>query len=111
MSERSESKGSVPEFPPGWCCYLLLCADGGYYCGLTSKLSQRLRHHASGKGSTYTKGTRPIALVWYEAHPQRASAAARERQLKKWSHMKKHALAQGRLSPAKSAASMWVSLA
>ena len=53
---------NLPEFPPGWHCYLLLCAPGSYYCGITSNLADRIRDHASGKGSGYTKKVKPIAL-------------------------------------------------
>ncbi|MCI0402167.1 MAG: GIY-YIG nuclease family protein [Acidobacteria bacterium] len=110
LSERSEPKGNPVLFPPGWYCYLLLCSDDSYYCGLTSNLNSRLRHHASGKGSGYTKATKPIALVWHERHGHRASAAARERQLKKWSHAKKRALASGSENGFAFGNRVWVSL-
>ncbi|MGH9787408.1 MAG: GIY-YIG nuclease family protein [Candidatus Acidiferrales bacterium] len=110
MSEQSEPKGSPELFPPGWHCYLLLCVDRTYYCGLTSNLNHRLRHHASGKGSSYTKGAKPIALVWYERHVGRSSAAARERQLKKWSRAKKEALTSDGSSGAAFGTRVWVSL-
>jgi hypothetical protein len=42
MSRANEvSRGTlrdIPDLPDGWCCYLLLCSDGSYYCGITSKL-------------------------------------------------------------------------
>jgi predicted GIY-YIG superfamily endonuclease len=85
----------LPEFAPGWYCYLLHCSDGSYYCGIASNLKQRIRDHSSGKGSGYTKGSRPIALVWYETHAGRRHAAAREKQIKAWSHSKKKRLADG----------------
>jgi len=91
----------LPTFPAGWSCYLLLCQDRSYYCGITEDLGQRLRDHASGKGSKYTKGTKAMALVWFEHHPKRESAARREREIKKWTRKKKQALA---------AAGVWVSL-
>jgi putative endonuclease len=85
----------LPEFPPGWCCYLLLCSDDSYYCGITSNLVQRVRDHSSGKGSGYTKGVKPVALVWYESHEDRHGAAGREKQIKGWSREKKERLANG----------------
>jgi putative endonuclease len=85
----------LPELPPGWSCYLLLCSDDSYYCGITSNLAQRVRDHSSGKGSGYTKGVKPIALVWYETHEDRHGAAERERQIKGWSREKKKELASG----------------
>jgi predicted GIY-YIG superfamily endonuclease len=83
------------DFPPGWHCYLLLCSDGSYYCGITSYLSDRIRDHSTGKGSGYTKGFKPVSLVCYEVHRDRRSAALREKQIKSWSHEKKQGLAEG----------------
>jgi putative endonuclease len=86
----------LPEFSRGWYCYLLHCSDGSYYCGIASNLKQRIRDHSSGKGSGYTKGSRPIALVWYETRTGPDHAAAREKQIKAWSHDKKKRLAEGK---------------
>ena len=84
-------------FPTGWCCYLLLCGDGGYYCGISEDLRQRCKDHVCGKGSRQTRSKRPLALVWYEDHPDAPSARRRERQIKNWGHAKKEALSKGRL--------------
>jgi putative endonuclease len=92
------SRGALKELPElltGWCCYLLLCADDSYYCGITSNLSHRVRDHAYGKGGNYTKLTKPKALVWYSPESDRHSAARRERQIKSWSNEKKQKLANG----------------
>ena len=86
---------NIPELPTGWCCYLLLCSDGSYYCGITSNLLHRIRDHASGKGGTYTKGTKPLALVWYSSERDRHAAARREQQIKGWGKGKKQKLAGG----------------
>ena len=91
----------LPHLPNGWCCYLLLCTDGSYYCGLTGDLKRRILDHASGKGSNYTKGTKPTALVWFERCPTRELAVQREREIKKWSRRKKELLAKN---------GVWVSL-
>jgi putative endonuclease len=89
---------------------LLLCEDGSYYTGITSNLRKRLLDHASGRGSGYTKGTKPIALIWFECHGDRSSASQRERQLKRWSHAKKKALTVGKLKFEDSTRRAWVSL-
>jgi putative endonuclease len=88
---------------------MLRCIDGSYYVGLTSDLSQRIHDHSSGKGSTYTKGTKPMVLVWFESHPNRETAVSREKQIKGWNHSKKHALAAGELRLGLSARNVWVS--
>jgi putative endonuclease len=92
------SRGTLKKFPilpHGWCCYLLLCSDGSYYCGITSNLLHRIRDHASGKGGTYTKAMKPVALVWYCTEPNRHAAAKREQQIKRWGNEKKQKLASG----------------
>jgi len=89
------SSNSKADFPTAWCCYLILCADKSYYCGITSNLRLRLRNHASGKGARFTKHARPLALVWFEVHASKHSAAAREKQIKSWGNEKKRALAAG----------------
>jgi putative endonuclease len=77
---------------------------------MTSNLTRRLGHHSSGRGSGYTKGTRPVALVWFEPTANRTQAAARERQIKSWNHRKKQALQEGLLTLSDKARSVWVSL-
>ena len=100
----------LPEFPPGWHCYLLLCSDASYYCGITSNLANRLRDHASGKGSGYTKNAKPVAFVWYEPHGDRHGAAGRERQIKAWGKEKKRKLVNGDSPFADMGTRVWVSL-
>jgi putative endonuclease len=92
---------ALPEFRPGWHCYLLLCTDASYYCGIASNLTNRIRDHATGKGSGYTKQNKLVALVWYESHKNCQSAAARENQFKTWTHEKKRRLADGEAPYAK----------
>ena len=83
-------------FPTGWCCYLLLCADGSYYCGITSDLPTRISDHASGRGGGYAKETKPLALVWYSIERNRRAAADREKQVESWTSEKKRQLAAGK---------------
>jgi len=105
------SRGTaISELPLGWSCYLLLCVDGRYYCGITSNLPQRLRDHRSGRGGSFTSDAKPLALVWYERHNDRSSAARREHQLKSWNHTKKATLAEGRWRLSPSAVAVRVSL-
>jgi putative endonuclease len=95
------TRGAMPqassrEFAPGWQTYLLLCADGSYYCGITSDLQTRIRDHAAGRGGQYTESVPVVALVWHEIHADRHSAATREAQIKRWGHEKKACLAQSK---------------
>ena len=108
--KRRTSRGmNVSDLPVRWCCYLLICNDGRFYCGSTSSLLRRLPDHASGAGSKFTSRCKPIALVWFETHSDRSSATAREQQIKTWGQSKKKALADGRFQFPRAKA-VWVSL-
>ena len=48
-----------------WLVYLLECADGSLYCGVTNNMDRRLGQH-NGQipgGARYTRGRRPVRLV------------------------------------------------
>jgi putative endonuclease len=70
--------------PPNlWHCYLLQCADGTLYTGISNDLERRLAAHNSGKASKYTRGRLPVALLYSEPHPDRAAASRREVEIKR----------------------------
>ncbi len=75
--------------------YILRCADGSYYIGLTEDLEGRENAHNYGRGSTYTFLRRPVRLVYSESYDLLEKAVGRERQLKRWSRTKKKALIVG----------------
>jgi len=75
--------------------YVLRCNDDTYYTGHTSDLAERLRRHSDGRGAAYTANRLPVTLVHSEELPSLESAAARERQLKRWTRAKKEALIAG----------------
>ncbi|MEL0151764.1 MAG: GIY-YIG nuclease family protein [Halieaceae bacterium] len=63
-----------------WFVYLMQCADGSFYTGVTTDLARRLRQH-NGEivgGAGYTRGRRPVDLVWSEACNDRSDAQKRE---------------------------------
>jgi putative endonuclease len=72
-----------------WLCYLLECADGTLYTGITNDLDKRLAAHNSGTASKYTRSRLPVHLVYAEPHPDRAAASRREAALKKMSRASK----------------------
>ena len=48
-----------------WLVYLLECADGTLYCGITTNMERRLLQH-NGQvpgGARYTQGRRPVRLL------------------------------------------------
>ncbi len=65
-----------------WCVYLLRCADGSLYTGITNDLPRRLDAHRSGRGARYTRGRAPLALLHTEPAPTRSAALRREHELK-----------------------------
>ncbi|MDP7223637.1 MAG: GIY-YIG nuclease family protein [SAR202 cluster bacterium] len=75
--------------------YNLQCADGSYYTGHTEDLEARLAAHQSGAVSGYTRSRRPVTLVFSDSFATRIEALERERQIKRWSRIKKKALIDG----------------
>ena len=69
--------------------YLLRCADGSLYCGWTNCLEERLRAHNEGRGARYTRGRRPVKLVYYEEFATRREAMRRECAIKNLSREEK----------------------
>lgn len=73
--------------------YILLCADGAYYTGVTNDLDRRLEEHQSGFNPiAYTYKRRPVKLVFFEWFPDADQAIAFEKQVKGWRREKKEAL-------------------
>ena len=69
--------------------YLLLCADGSLYAGWTNDLRRRLHAHNEGHGAKYTRGRRPVRLVYAEAFATKEEAQKREYQFKKLHRQKR----------------------
>ena len=65
-----------------WFVYMLRCADGSLYTGITNDVMRRCRQHNDGKASRYTRSRRPTKLVWQEVQPTRSSALKREAAIK-----------------------------
>ena len=81
-----------PELPPTY-IYMLRCADGSFYTGLTRRpLEERVSEHNSGPIEGYTRSRRPVEIVWSEEFHRATDAIAAERRIKKWSRRKKIAL-------------------
>ncbi len=66
-----------------WILYILECADGTYYTGITSDLPRRLKRHETGKGARYTRGRGPFIVRYTEEHPDRSTASKREWEVKR----------------------------
>ncbi|WP_035383869.1 GIY-YIG nuclease family protein [Ferriphaselus sp. R-1] len=77
----------------GWFCYLLECADGTLYCGISNDLDRRLAAHSSSEGAKYTRSRLPVRLVYAESCEDRSAALRREAAIKKLPRAAKLALA------------------
>lgn len=78
-----------------WFLYILKCADGTLYTGISNDLSARIQKHEQGQGAKYTKGRGPFKLVYSESFKDRASATRREAEIKKLKKSKKLKLVEG----------------
>ncbi len=68
-----------------WFVYILACADGSLYTGVTTDPQRRLREHNTDNrlGARYTRARRPVELLWHEQLENRAQAQRREWQIKR----------------------------
>ncbi|MGM0471056.1 MAG: GIY-YIG nuclease family protein [Bacillota bacterium] len=69
--------------------YILECADKTLYTGYTTDLERRIREHNSGNGAKYTRGRRPVELVYSEEYATRSKAQQREYEIKQYSRQEK----------------------
>ena len=80
-----------------WFVYIMQCADGTLYTGVARDVATRLRQH-NGElrgGPRYTRGRRPVAVVYMEEVPDRSTAQQREAQIKALPRQQKLALVEG----------------
>jgi putative endonuclease len=73
-----------PVSRPAWFVYMLRCADGTLYTGITTDVDRRLAEHNGdqGLGARYTRSRRPVTLAYVESAGDRAEAARREAAIK-----------------------------
>jgi predicted GIY-YIG superfamily endonuclease len=72
--------------------YILRCADGSYYTGLTTNLEQRLGQHHAGSFHGYTSTRLPVECVYCAEFQSIYEAISWERRVKRWSRVKKEAI-------------------
>ena len=76
--------------------YILRCADGSYYTGITKRpVEERVWEHQNKVVDGYTSRRLPVEVVFCEIFPRIDEAIDRERQIKGWSRRKKAALIRG----------------
>lgn len=74
-----------------WVVYILRCADGTLYTGVTTDAARRVGEHNAGRatGARYTRARRPVKLVYREWASSRSAACKREYQIKQMSRRDK----------------------
>ena len=76
--------------------YILKCSDNTYYTGVTINIEKRLFQHSSGfYKNCYTYERRPVIMVFFAEFTDINLAIDKEKQIKKWSRVKKEALIIG----------------
>ena len=69
--------------PPRWWVYMLRCADGSLYTGVTTDVARRLAQHNAGTASRYTRSRLPVAVAYRERAKSHGDALRREFTIKK----------------------------
>lgn len=75
--------------------YIALCADGTFYTGYCSNLTEREAVHnglKKGVGSKYTRSRRPVKIVYSEKLDTKSMAMKRELEIKKLTREEKRRL-------------------
>ncbi len=63
--------------------YILKCSDETLYTGYTNNLEKRIEAHNAGKGAKYTRGRRPVKMIYSEKFRSKSKALKREWEIKK----------------------------
>ena len=77
--------------------YLVRCSDDSLYCGWTTDLKRRIDAHNGyiPGGAKYTRGRRPVTLIYAESFHQKQEAQRREYAIKRMTKTKKLRLIKG----------------
>jgi putative endonuclease len=82
---------------PAWTVYILRCADGSLYTGITRDVARRVEEHNSSRllAARYTRSRRPVVLVYQEKAATRSAASKREYRIKRMARGDKLKLCRG----------------
>jgi UV DNA damage endonuclease len=75
-----------------WFLYILRCADGSLYTGITNDGPRRCKQHTAGAASRYTRCRLPVEVVYQESQASRSVALKRELAIKAMSREEKESL-------------------
>ena len=71
---------------------MVRCSDGSLYTGITKDVKSRISVHNAGRGAKYTRGRRPVELVYREMVGDRVAAIRREYAIKRMQPLEKKKL-------------------
>ncbi|MFH1078149.1 MAG: GIY-YIG nuclease family protein [Patescibacteria group bacterium] len=72
-----------------WRVYILRCADGTLYTGITNDLARRVERHNAGTGAKYTRSRGPVEVVWSKRTTSESVARKKEAAIKKMTRAEK----------------------
>jgi putative endonuclease len=79
-----------------WTVYIVRCANGSLYTGITNDLAGRIADHNAGRGAKYTAAFGPVELVWKKRKKDRSAASVLEAAIKKLPRQSKNDIISGR---------------
>ncbi|MFA7158975.1 MAG: GIY-YIG nuclease family protein [Kiritimatiellia bacterium] len=82
-----------------WHVYILKCANGSLYTGITGNLERRFKQHAAGKGGHYTRAFGARKMLYEEKCRDKSSALKREAEIKRFTRAGKKALIRSGAGP------------
>ena len=85
-------KSTYAKKSSSWTVYIVRCANGSLYTGITNNLAGRIADHNAGRGAKYTAAFGPVELVWKTRKKDRSAASILEAAIKKLSRGEKDAL-------------------
>ncbi len=92
LNKLAEQVADTPAGETPWWVYIIECADGTFYTGITNDLDRRVAQHQEGKAARYTRSRRPVHLRYSERVAGRSQALVREAKIKAMSRSSKKKL-------------------
>jgi putative endonuclease len=82
-----------------WYVYIVECADGSLYTGITTNVQRRiLEHNYGSKAAKYTRSRRPVRLVYRKEVQNRSAASKEEAKIKRLKRKEKQELVKAYIS-------------
>ena len=93
MIDSSSGDRLSKKLKPSWIIYILRCADGSLYTGITVDIKRRFQEHSdSARGAKYLRGRGPLELVFQYEVADRSRASKLEILIKQFSKQQKEDL-------------------